>query len=175
MFINFERVLLVHSTKRHKPPKIQSLSQKPMIRCFYAELPNMCISSAPAIIDVLDRVAQQSEWLSMIYVNSCPIRRWLSSLIRLPFPGIAGRKFTQKADTRLSASHQPWEMRSSWHSEIYSDFEDETEFIGDHVDGIIQLEDMTVSPALIIHFTESAHRWEEKIRFEIGTSVLIID
>jgi hypothetical protein len=58
---------------------------------------------------------------------------------------------------------------------IYSDFEDETEFMGDHSDGIIQFEDMTISPALIIRFTESAHRWEEKIRSEIGASVLIID
>jgi hypothetical protein len=58
---------------------------------------------------------------------------------------------------------------------MYSDFEDETEFIGHHSDGIIQLEDMTVPPALIIHFTESAHRWKEKIRSEIGGSALIID
>jgi hypothetical protein len=53
-------------------------------------------------------------------------------------------------------------MRSSGHPEIYFDFEDETDFIGDHSDGIIQLEDMTVSPDLIIHFAESAHRREEK-------------
>jgi hypothetical protein len=49
-----------------------------------------------------------------------------------------------------------------WHSEIYSDFEGETEFIGDYSGGIIQLEDMTVLPVLIIHFTESVHRCEEK-------------
>jgi hypothetical protein len=54
--------------------KIQSLSQKPMICDFFAELPNLGISSAPAITDVLDRVAQQSEWLSMIDVNPSPIR-----------------------------------------------------------------------------------------------------
>jgi hypothetical protein len=32
-----------------------------MISHFFAELPNLGISSAPAIIDILDRVAQQSE------------------------------------------------------------------------------------------------------------------
>jgi hypothetical protein len=40
---------------------IQSLSQKPLTCGFFAELPNLGFSSAPAIIDVLDRVAQQSE------------------------------------------------------------------------------------------------------------------
>jgi hypothetical protein len=58
-----------------------------MISNFFAQLPNLGISSTPAIIDVLDRVAQQSEWLSMIDVNPSPIRGRFSSLSGPPFRG----------------------------------------------------------------------------------------
>jgi hypothetical protein len=66
---------------------IQSLSQKLMIGHFFAELPNLGISCAPAIIDVLDRVAQQSEWPAMADANPSPIRGRLSSLSSPPFRG----------------------------------------------------------------------------------------
>jgi hypothetical protein len=71
--------------------KTQSFSQKPMISHFFAELPNLGISSTPAIIGVLDRVTQQSEWLPMIDASPSPIRGRLSSLSRLPFRGRFGR------------------------------------------------------------------------------------
>jgi hypothetical protein len=54
-------MLLVHSTQRQIFLKIQSLSRKPMASHFFAELPNLAISPAPAIIEILDRVVQQSE------------------------------------------------------------------------------------------------------------------
>jgi hypothetical protein len=66
---------------------IQSLSQKPMINHYFAELPNLGHSSVPATIDDLDRVIQQSEWPSMIDVNPSPIRGRLASLTRPPFRG----------------------------------------------------------------------------------------
>jgi hypothetical protein len=45
----------------------------------------------------------------------------------------------------------------------------------ERVTAYARAEDMTISLALIIHFTEAAHRWKEEIRSEIGASVLIID
>jgi hypothetical protein len=64
--------------------EIQSYTRKPMTTASLPDHSNLGISSAPAVFDVLGSVARQSDWPSMINIDSSPISGRLSSPCRPP-------------------------------------------------------------------------------------------